>query len=373
MKILITGDFSPVNNIENLCRQGKYSPILGDFAEGLGEIDYFISNLECPLTFQAKTIEKSGPSLKAHPECVELLKELGVNVVTLANNHIMDYGEAGLSETIKLCNDANIKTVGAGGNLIDARKPIIIKSGNLKVGILNIAENEFSIAGDNRAGANGLNLINNYYDIVRIRPEVDFLMVIFHGGNEGYPLPRPGLKETFHFFADIGADAVIGHHPHCPGGLEYDGKKLLVYSLGNFLFHWPGETDENWYLGYAVKLIMNSKKDFKFELIPYTQTHETPGLNLMKGEEKITFLKKVDSLSKTIGDDRLLNKEWQRFAESKKKNYVPALLNYRTLKKKLYRKNIIKPDLNEAKIRTLLNYIRCESHREILIKILKRF
>ena len=103
ISILITGDFCPHKRIEKEFLKGNYESIYNGFQKVANGCDLVITNLECPLTLSNNPIKKTGPNLKANPECIEGIKFGGFNVVTLANNHIMDYGKQGLSETISLC------------------------------------------------------------------------------------------------------------------------------------------------------------------------------------------------------------------------------------------------------------------------------
>lgn len=116
-----------------------------------------ITNLECPLTLSSKTIKKTGPNLKAHPDCINGIKFGGFNVFTLDNNHIMDYGEQGWNDTINICEKNNIHYVGVGQNIKEASKSLYIIVKEKKIAIINFCENEWSIAGKNKAGANPLN------------------------------------------------------------------------------------------------------------------------------------------------------------------------------------------------------------------------
>ena len=101
-------------------------------------------NLECPLTIHETPIPKTGPNLRAHPDCARELKQTGIDVVTLANNHILDMGERGLFDTVDCCEEGGLKTVEAGKNIEEATKPLIVTVNDLRVAILNFAENEWS-------------------------------------------------------------------------------------------------------------------------------------------------------------------------------------------------------------------------------------
>ena len=238
ISILITGDFCPHKRIEQAFLKKEYKDVFNGFEIITNDCDWAITNLECPLTLSNNSIEKTGPNLKAHPDCIEGIKFGGFNVVNLANNHIMDYGEQGLIDTINICEKNKIHYVGAGQNINKVSKPLYLTVKETKIAIVNFCENEWSIAGKNKAGANPLNPIINYYQIKEAKENSDFALVIVHGGNEQYKYPSPRMVETYRFFADCGANTVIGHHTHCPSGYERYNNVPIFYSLGNLIFDW---------------------------------------------------------------------------------------------------------------------------------------
>lgn len=160
---------------------------------------------------------------------VDAVKYAGFDVCTLANNHILDYGTTCCLDTKRLLEEDGIKTVGIGENLSRAADILYLKKENETLAIINCCEHEFSIATEETAGANPLNPIQQYYKIQEARQSADYVLVIVHGGHEYYQLPSPRMKETYRFFIDAGADAVINHHQHCYSGYEeYKGKPIFM-------------------------------------------------------------------------------------------------------------------------------------------------
>ena len=168
MKIIIAGDFCPYNRVQEFIDVSEFENVVSNEVVKLfSNMHYSIVNLECPVADSAQTnIDKVGPSIKTNSKVFDFLKYLNVNVVTLSNNHIMDYGDKGLFSTIQGCKDASIEYLGAGKSLKQAREPLLISDKNQKVAIINISENEFSTTSDDSPGANPLDLVNNYYDIM---------------------------------------------------------------------------------------------------------------------------------------------------------------------------------------------------------------
>lgn len=375
LRINFSGDFCPVN-LEQFDRDDFHEVFDGALLKELQEKDYLITNLECPLTDQRFSISKSGPPLKAPPPRIGLLKEAGIDVVTLANNHIMDYGDMGLADTISMCDKNNIMYTGAGMNMKEAACPLYLKKNNIRMAILAITEEEFSIAGEDKAGCLPLDPVKNYYMIQKAKKNADLVIVIVHAGNEHYELPRPGLKETFRFFADAGASAVIGHHPHNAGPFEVYKGVPLIYSLGNFLFNWPGEDYSPWFEGYFVKMLFNRQAAVSFELVPYTQFKDgSKKLEMMKEKEREQFFVHIKELNLQLKDDKVLLEKWNQFAEQRKLSFLKRISNYNNFDKLMLKAGFKDPQkpFDRRKALSLLNLFRCESHRDLMIKILENY
>ena len=282
-KIIITGDFCPINRIDDLISRKEYELIFKDFLPVLKEADLAITNLESPLTESNEKISKIGPLLKASTQSAAALSAAGFKLVTLANNHIMDYGDTGLISTFKACKEFGIDYVGAGENIQKARKIYTSKVRDRTIAILNFAENEFSTTNGSDHGANPLDPVDNYRDIIEARSIADIVLVIVHGGHEMYDLPSPRIKNTLHFFAEAGATVIIEHHAHCYSGYEVYRGVPIFYGLGNFLFDIPNMSNPIWNIGYAVELKLDP--DLTFNIIPYQQCGKEAGISLLDGPE----------------------------------------------------------------------------------------
>jgi len=372
LKIAITGDFCPVYGTGDLLLQKKYTEAFGDFKEAIAGTDLHITNLECPLTDYDKGIEKNGPCLRAKPELVDALKYVDVDIACLANNHTLDFDEQGLLDTMKVCQDAGIKMVGGGKNLEEANEILYTTIKGRKLAIINFCENEFTIATDEKAGANPLYLPRNYRAIIDAKKKADTVMVIIHGGNECYSLPSPRVVDTYRFFADAGADIVIAHHTHCYSGYEIYNGIPIFYSLGNFIFDWSYKRIDSWYIGCALLLDIDEKGAISFELKPFYQAKEGIGFKVLKDEEKENVLKDIAQLSATIKDRAKLKKEWQNFCDQSRKQYHYYIFGLNRITKNLFKipffKQYLKP---QRKNLMLLNMIECEAHRDVVINVLK--
>ena len=371
LKLIITGDFCPVNRIERITEDKRYELIFNDFASVLEQGDFNITNLECPLYNGNELMPKIGTNLKVNESFVDILKEGKFHLVTLANNHIMDFGVNGLQSTMTICRKERIEFVGVGLDLHEARRIFYKTINGIRIAILNFAENEFSTTHGNYPGANPLNPIANFYDIQEARENADFVFVIIHGGHEHYQLPSPRMQETYRFFVDAGADAVIGHHAHCYSGYEIYKSKPIFYGLGNFVFDsFGGIRNGTWTEGFAVCFSMNDGA-VSFTLHPYTQgKEENPGVHLMKDSDLDLFYKNIDSLNRIICDPEMLKNEYQKFVQSKK-SYLSSIEPYSNrYLMALHRRGLLPSLLSKKKKRLLLNLIRCEAHRDVLVGLL---
>ncbi len=320
LKILIAGDYCPIGRSIKSIQEGRGNELFGEFKLITTQADFSIANLEAPLTNANNLIDKSGPNIKASIDSLKPLKEIGFDAVTLANNHILDFGKEGLISTLDVCKKEGVKFVGANLNINEARKPLLFNLKNKNIAIINIAENEFCAATESECGANPLNVITNHYDIKKAKEDNDYVLVISHGGREHYQLPSPQLRERYRFFIESGADAVIGHHTHCFSGFEYYNNKPIFYSLGNFIFDYKKKYQTGlWTQGYGVMLNLKQDK-IDFDIIPFNQGRKkNPKLELLNEEERSVFDKRLNELNAIISNDELFDEAWKNYIETQKK------------------------------------------------------
>lgn len=375
MKILITGDFCPIGRTNQYLKDENYSGLFNNFNKIVNEVNYSVVNFECPITFSNTKINKTGPCIKTENlNSLKSLKYLGFNLITLANNHIQDYSGQGVIDTIKYCQEEGFDIIGAGNNREEASKPIVIELEGIKIGFLNIAENEFCAATDNIPGAYTFDFIENTKAINNLKTQVDKLILIYHGGREHYQLPSPEQRKRFRYFIEIGADAVVAHHTHCVSGYEFHDGKPIVYSLGNFIFDYKKKYQKGkWTEGMSVILsLTNNNENFQIEFIPHLQGRkEDSTLKILEGKDKIDFLDKVDFLSKQISNDIIFFKEWNKFLKTQEVFYLSSFYIKNILIRALFFKKILPINLLKFKHNKLvLNLMRCEAHYEISKEIL---
>lgn len=173
-------------------------------------------------------------NFKMNPELVAIFRLHKIQV-TLANNHVFDYGRKGLEDTLKYLDESGIYHVGAGANLDKARKPIIRQIKGKKIAFL--AYGNYSPAGKNTPGTAYSTPEHVIEDIREAKKDgCDYVVVNFHWGIERATEPTVSDRELAHLAINNGADLIIGHHPHVLQPVEVYKGKVIAYSLGNFVF-----------------------------------------------------------------------------------------------------------------------------------------
>ncbi len=165
---------------------------------------------------------------------------------------------------------------------------------------------------------------------------------------------------------------VISHHTHAFSGYEIYKSKPIFYGLGNFIYDWPGKVNSPWNKGYVVRLNIAEKTDF--DIIPLKQCNEKPGIFHLNSEETGAFHKKIDRLNLIIADDQQLEAEFRKYCNSVFPMYDAFIEPYFGKYFTALRKRGFFPKLMSKRKRLLLlNITRCESHRDVLLRLLKQY
>lgn len=374
MKIIIAGDYCPYDRVKELLNIGKYENVFGEVKDITKDSDYSIVNLECPVVYNnAKPIEKCGPNLCCKKNGIEALKWAGFDCVTLANNHFYDFGEVGVKDTIDACGEHNLDYVGGGVDLKDSSKILYKSIAGKKLAIINCCEHEFSIATEISGGSNPLNVVQQYYAIQEAKKNADNILVIVHGGVELFWLPSKRMIETYRFFIDAGADAVVNHHQHCYSGYEVYKGKPIFYGLGNFCFDGGSiGNGERWTSGFMAEIEFGNE-DVKYVLYPYRQCAELPEVKLMEGSDLNEFNERLRVYNSLIADDIAREKEYQKWCEQTERIFKTAINPcYNRFSKFFFDSSYGMKFLNARKLLRTLNVIMNESHLERLIIMVNR-
>ncbi len=367
MEVIIAGDYFPSGRVVKDINNNSYSNIFGEIKNLIKEAHFSVVNFEFPLySDDSRPIIKCGPNLGCNNLAIEAIKYAGFNVCTLANNHILDQGEGSCLKTKAELEKNGLNVVGVGKDINEASNNLYLGEDGKKIAIINCCEHEFSIATETHAGANPLNPIQQYYRIKEARENADFVIVIVHGGHEHYNLPSPRMVETYRFFVDAGADAVVNHHQHCYSGYEVYNGKPIFYGLGNFCFDklYDG-LPTSWHEGYMVELTFEGGQNVGFKLIPYFQCKGVPKVALMTGKDYKQFFENIERLNVIIAEPRILKKKHDEWMEANGSGFEQQFLPYsnRWLIS-AYIRHLFPSFLSKEKLLSLQNHLECESHRE---------
>lgn len=373
MSIIIGADLVPTCLNQQWFENGSVEELVGkELLEELKRADCRIFNLEVPLTSHEKPIAKMGPNLIATTASVEAMKAMGIDLFTLANNHIMDQDVQGLESTIQTLKQAGIAYVGAGENLREACKPWFVNIKGKRYGIYACSEHEFSIAGDDQPGANPFDALESLDHIAEMRTQCDYTIVLYHGGKEHYRYPSPNLQKVCRRIIDKGANLVICQHSHCIGCKEEYLQGTIIYGQGNFIFE--DQNNEFWNTSLLVSIDDNTKITY----IPLQR--QKSGTRIVTGDKAKDILDAFIKRSEEIQIPGFVEEQYRIFAQTSLKQYMTYFSGkYNHLTFKIANKlsgHKYEHYFSERCKRKLgvgiRNYIECEAHRELIIEGLKK-
>jgi len=308
-EIVIASDWAPIRAFDEIVARSPES-VYGDVLPVLRQGDLRIVNLECALAGDAAPVWKSGSVFKGRPEHINGLTAVPFEVVTLGNNHVFDYGPEAFHQTLKLLGEHSIRSVGAGMSAEEARRPLIIDLNGVRIGIINFSEGEDLTSAVSGPGVFGWEVDKVVDSVHAIRPEVNIILVVCHGGVEYIPFPPPYLAEAFRRIAEAGSDLIVGHHAHVPQGVQILSGVPICYSLGNFVFY--QETDLFYRkLGYLVKAGVSRPGLAHIQLVPYEIGSES--LRLLRGAESALFFESLKKVSLPLAYQAGIAEAWHGF------------------------------------------------------------
>ncbi|MBD5548808.1 MAG: CapA family protein [Lachnospiraceae bacterium] len=239
-----------INLDENWCTtqymsaqpNGIYDCISEKLVDFMKDADIMCLNNEFSYSTQGKPLAGKAYTFRANPERVEVLQQLGVDAVTLANNHVYDYGKEAMMDTFAVLEDAGIPYFGAGDTLQRAMKPLYLEVDGKTIALVAASRAEkykmTPQATDEEPGILRCYDTELFLQVIKEAKEhADFCIAFVHWGTEySYDLEQVQL-DTGKEYLDAGADVVIGAHSHCLQGMEYYDGKPIIYSLGNYWFN----------------------------------------------------------------------------------------------------------------------------------------
>ncbi len=240
LSLSFAGDVLLDRSVANVISNKGANFILSDVKPILSGADISMINLECPISTRGTKAKDKQYTFRAKPGSVDVLKSAGIDIVTLANNHVLDFGKDAMLDTFTYLDKAGIKYVGAGHDIDKASMAKYYNVNGFNVAILGsshvIPVVEWA-AGKNKPGvATTYNPTRLLSEISSAKKKSDIVVVYVHWGTERNTKPDTYQRNLANKYIDSGADLVIGSHPHVLQGFEYYKGKLIAYSLGNFVF-----------------------------------------------------------------------------------------------------------------------------------------
>ncbi len=383
-------------------------PVYGPYAEGFDRFlhpdvadlcadkDFSIAGLECTLFSSDTPISKFGPTLHASHKTLDVLRDGRFDAVTLANNHILDYGANSMFRTRDLCEQSGFRTVGVGRSQDDAGRPMILACGALRLAIIAMAEEEFSCATATQAGAAPLDVIWATGLIREAKREADVVIIVAHCGSMYYPLPSPRTQRWLRTLVDAGASAVIAHHSHIVEGVEvYHGAPIL-YGLGNFVFPFPSvkAPPKCWPFGLIARLTISKNGVHRVEcfLTKQSESDHAYALSPPIESEWNEWQLRMRRLNEIASSTELVSKFWDCFCHANRWQYftnlfgctglAPAKLEF-VLKDGvrylaphyaglfitgLLGRFLTSSTKKKAGMTALVNFLKCPSHHEAILR-----
>lgn len=268
VRLTLVGDIMLGGTASEFMQRHGHDYAFSGVRDEIGRADVLFGNLEGPLTDGGESFPDKQYLFRTPPAKVApALARAGFDVVSLANNHTLDYGAIGLYDTLDALYDTGIGAVGAGPDLARARRPAIVETDGHRIGFLaysNTFPEEFWADTDRPGTAFG-HLHHVRADVDRLRERVDTVVVSFHWGREATTELRPYQPLLARAAIDAGADVVAGHHPHVLQGIEHYRDGIILYSLGNFTF---GSYSEKARTSVIAHVTLDNDGPRSLELVP---------------------------------------------------------------------------------------------------------
>lgn len=281
--------------------KGILGGISKELVDEMNNADIFMLNNEFAYSTRGARIKEKSYTFRAHPKRVEILKEMGADIVSLANNHALDYGVDALLDTFTTLEEAGIDYVGAGRNMDRAKAPIYYTIGDTTIAF--VAASRVIYAVDWYATNERPGMIGTYdpalfvKSIKEAKENSDYVVVYVHWGVEHTHEPVKYQKDLAKIYIDAGADAVIGCHPHVMQGIEFYNGKPIAYSLGNYWFNSSKKESG------LLKIYLNPDGTADIQLLP-VMNNNTYTYLITDEKERDAYYKFMEGISFDVKFDK---------------------------------------------------------------------
>lgn len=277
--------------------------------EEMQSVDILMINNEFTYSDRGEALAGKAYTFRAKPQRVDAIAEIGTDVLSLANNHVYDYGEEALLDTLDVIEETGIPYVGAGKNLEEAKKPVYFIANGRKIAIVSATQIERSTnytreATDDSAGV--LKTLNpdKFLSVIQEADACsDYVIAFVHWGTENTNYYEGDQVDLSRKFIDAGADVIIGGHTHCLQGFDYYNGKPIIYSLGNYWFN-----DRTIDTGLFQVTIHTDSNEIEFRFLPCIQRGCVTSLVEDEGEKQriLGFMQRISSSNVSIGEDGIV-------------------------------------------------------------------
>ncbi|MBC7334386.1 MAG: CapA family protein [Actinobacteria bacterium] len=277
----------------------------------LMEKDILFGNLEAVLSVTGRRAEKAV-LLNTNPNNIIYLKETGFDILNLANNHIFDLGVEGFNRTLDILYQNKIEFIGVVNNKY-LNKYSIIKKGNIRLGFLGYSDCGL-IDSKNNIMINKIEEENIEKDIKKIKESCDIVILSLHWGIEKVFYPSPNQIKLAHKLIDIGANIILGHHPHVLQGIEKYKSGIIAYSLGNFQFEFypqecNGKDSKRTNQTVILSLSISNQGINDYDIIPVKINEDYCPISPDDNEKK-EIIQFVSCISKPLTNGEINEKWW---------------------------------------------------------------
>jgi poly-gamma-glutamate synthesis protein (capsule biosynthesis protein) len=371
MKLLVAGDF--YMDADTLNEKAPEEFVAKPLRDLIKEHDYSVINFEGAVAGSAKPALKTGPNLAMPADAVSAVKKMGFNVATLANNHLMDFGLPGLLETQSEMDDQGIAHMGAGLTETAAKFPKVVDAGGIKCGLVNMCQSEWGLAEGTDGGVNGIDWLHTARLIKWLKRECSAVIVITHMGHEYAKIQSPAIRDDLLLLGELGADLIVNHHPHVAGGVIEEERFKIFSTLGNFIFSEHFNTDsEAVREGMLASIEVTSDGVRDVQPIGISFNPGTRQVELLSRQREMQLKEWLAGSSSDLETHDIVAEGFEALVAARRWQYLNYIepINGKFLRG-LRRFGLFNGLWSKSKKRLLLNVIRCEPHREMLIKILE--
>ena len=271
--------------------KGIYGILSEDTVKIMTESDIMVANSEFTISDRGEKMPGKYYTFRASPKRIPIYDEMGVDLLTLANNHVYDFGEIAFNDMLDSLNEYKMPYIGAGKNISEAKKPYYFIINGYKIAFVNATRAEKIIltpeATENSGGVFRCYDPEPFKDVINdIKKDSDYVIALIHWGREDSHDLEQVQIDTSKIYLDAGADIIIGSHAHVLQGIEFYNNKPIIYNLGDFIFN-----DETKDTGiFQIKLNNDGNMDYYF--IPAKEHDEYT--ELLYDEEKERVIKNMN-------------------------------------------------------------------------------